>query len=96
MGEYSRCRLTPDQEVKFQDEVNGWIEKGWLVPHNETLHGKPSCVLPLMAQVQEHKSSMTVRPVLDYRPLNKLLVSQPGCDASVCVLEEVACPGRCQ
>lgn len=37
-----------------------------------------------MAVAQEHKESTPVRPVLDYRQLNELIVSNPGNDAPVC------------
>ena len=40
--------------------------------------------LPLIAQVQGHKATPPVRPVLDYRLLNKHLISTPGRDAVVC------------
>ena len=84
LGEYSRSRLTPHQEGLFQAEVEKWIESGWLVPHNPEVHGQPAAVLPLIAQVQEHKATTPVRPVLDYRLLNKHLISTPGRDAVVC------------
>ena len=84
LGEYSRSRLTPQQEGLFQDEVEKWIDSGWLVPHDPKVHGQPAAVLPLIAQVQEHKETTPVRPVLDYRLLNKHLVSTPGRDAVVC------------
>ena len=83
-GEYSRSRLTPHQEGLFQAEVEKWIESGWLVPHNPEVHRQPAAVLPLIAQVQEHKATTPVRPVLDYRLLNKHLISTPGRDAVVC------------
>ena len=84
ISEYSRSGLTAEQEQQFSDEVDGWIERGWLVPHDESLHGKPACVLPLLAQVQEHKATTPVRPCLDYRKLNECLVSKPGLEVPVC------------
>ena len=84
VGEYSRAKLTPKQESLFASEVETLIENGWLVPHDEAVHGVPSCVLPLLAQVQEHKPSTPVRPCLDYRSLNAHLVSQPGTEAQDC------------
>ena len=41
-------------------------------------------MLPLMAVAQAHKASTPVRSVLDYRELNKCLVSNPGFDSPVC------------
>ena len=71
VGEYSRAKLTPKQENLFASEVETWIENGWLVPHDEAKHGVPSCVLPLLPQVQEHKPSTPVRPCLDYREIER-------------------------
>ena len=83
LGEYGRTKLSPSQEALFSKEVHGWIENGWLVEHDPEKHGEPKCVLPLLAQVQEHKPSTPVRPCLDYRPLNSLIISQPA-EAPVC------------
>ena len=84
IGEYSRKRLTPDQETKFQSAVNEWIDREWLVEHDPAVHGEPACILPLMAVMQEHKPTTPVRPVLDYRRLNDVIVSNPGVESPVC------------
>ncbi|XP_065189499.1 uncharacterized protein LOC135820118 [Sycon ciliatum] len=84
IGEYSRHKLTAEQEKLFQDEVDLWIHNGWLVPHDTSVHGPPQCVLPLIPQVQEHKQSTPVRPCLDYRSLNRLVKSEPGREAPIC------------
>ncbi|XP_065182720.1 uncharacterized protein LOC135813558 [Sycon ciliatum] len=84
VSEYSRSKLTSDQEQLFAEEVQKWIDAGWLVPHDKDVHGSPGAVLPLIAQLQEHKASTPVRPCLDYRLLNQLLMSQPGRSAPVC------------
>ena len=84
IGEYSRKKLTEEQEKQFCSEVAKWIEEGWLVPHDPEVHGEPAAVLPLLAQVQEHKETTPVRPCLDYRHLNDQLTSQPGNSAPVC------------
>ncbi|XP_065190714.1 uncharacterized protein LOC135821644 [Sycon ciliatum] len=84
IGEYSRQGLSDDQEVKFVTEVQNWIDQGWLVPYDEGSHGEIGGVLPLLAVCQEHKVSTPVRPCLDYRALNSLIVSHPGLDAPAC------------
>lgn len=84
IGEYPRSKLTDEQEQLFQREVDGWLESGWLIPHDPVQHGSPRCVLPLIAQVQDHKPSTPVRPCLDYRLLNKQILSNPGLDAPAC------------
>ena len=83
IGEYRRS-LTPTQEQQFVDEVNMWIAEGWLVPHDSAKHGKPACVLPLIAQVQEHKQTTPDRPSLDYCAQNGHIKSFPGLDAPAC------------
>ena len=67
-------QLTPERELMFCEEVDGWIDKGWLVPHGEAGHGPVCGVLPLIARTQEHRASTPVRPCLDYRKLNGLSV----------------------
>ena len=84
VGEYSRAKLTLDQERLFTAEVDKWVDESWLVPHDEDVHGPPGGVLPLIALVQEHKASTPVQPCLDYRCLNDILASQPGWSAPVC------------
>ena len=73
-----------DQEQLFCSEVDNWVERGWLVPHNPEVHGKPLLVLPLLAVVQGRKESMPVRLCLDYRHLNDLIKSNPGVEPPVC------------
>ncbi|XP_065196213.1 uncharacterized protein LOC135827687 [Sycon ciliatum] len=84
LGEYSRKKLSEEQEQLFRAEVQMWIDQGWLVPHDAEVHGSPIAVLPLLANCQEHKLSTPVRPCLDYRALNQLIVSNPGNDVPVC------------
>jgi transposase InsO family protein len=64
-------------EQKFDEEVNAWISEGWLVPCEPPEDG----IVPLMAVVQETKGK--VRPVLDFRELNKFVQSHTG-DSDVC------------
>ena len=84
IGEYSRSKLTSEQEQHYRDEVKLWIDNGWLVPHDLSRHGEPASILPLMAVCQEHKPTTPVRPCLDYRHLNDCIVSHPGVGAPVC------------
>ena len=83
VGQYSRTKLSPEQEVKFCSEVDAWIDNGWLVPYGAARHGPPGAVLPLLAVCQEHKAMTPVRPCLDYRLLNSCIVSNQGKDAPV-------------
>ena len=75
VGEYA---IKADVRKRYNDEVGRWIERGWLVPAGDIPNGG---VLPLMAVVQANKDK--VRPVLDYRELNKHVLSHTR-DAAVC------------
>ena len=37
-----------DRRKEYEDEVQRWITEGWLVPCDETEHGKPEGLIPLM------------------------------------------------
>ena len=84
VGEYSRKKLSPQMEEKFQAEIEMWRDNAWLVPYDKEAFGDPVCVLPLLAVEQAHKASTQVRPCLDYRILNDRLLSYPGLDAPAC------------
>lgn len=65
----------------FEEEVERWIQEGILKPWT----GEEKGLLPLMAVVQPTKNK--VRPVLDYRELNKHVACHTGKGIDVC--EEV-------
>ena len=69
----------PEVHARFEEEVESWIAKGWLQPCEDESTGG---IIPLMAVSQETKNK--VRPVMDFRELNKFVESHPGMDASVC------------
>ena len=73
--------MSPEVRAGFEDEIDQWIEKGWLQPYDETRYGPPRATIPMMAVVQENKRK--VRPVLDYRSLNAFLDAHTG-DSDVC------------
>ena len=66
---------------EFDDELQSWIENGWLVPYREAEYGPPRGLIPLMAVEQKNKTK--VRPVLDFRELNSHVVPHTA-DADVC------------
>ena len=83
IGEYSREKLSEEEELSFCEEVQTWIDNGVIVKHDASVHGEPVAVLPFMAVSQQHKST-PVRPVLDYRNLNDTILSMPGTKSPVC------------
>jgi len=56
LGEYSRKKLSEDQEALFQSELELWKERGWLSPYSTDKHGEPMCVLSLIAQAQLYRT----------------------------------------
>ena len=71
VGKY-KSNLGEEKERMFDTEVHRWIEEGVLVPWK----GDDNGVLPLMAVDQPTKGK--VRPVLDYRELNKHVSCHTG------------------
>eukprot|EP00096_Caligus_rogercresseyi_P016665 TRINITY_DN944_c0_g1_i3.p1 TRINITY_DN944_c0_g1~~TRINITY_DN944_c0_g1_i3.p1 ORF type:complete len:942 (+),score=61.63 TRINITY_DN944_c0_g1_i3:649-3474(+) len=64
--------------TRFEKEIERWVTNKWLVPYEKEYQGG---VIPLMAVFHEGKNK--VRPVLDFRELNKF-VSCSGAEADVC------------
>lgn len=76
--EYS---MPNDVRTKFEEEVERWIDNGWLRSYDEAELGPPKALIPLMAVVQSNKDK--VRPVMDFRELN-CFVQAHTADADVC------------
>ena len=74
VGQY---KIDENIEDRFNEEVEKWIENGWLVEYK----GEVKSGLPLMAVIQEYKDK--VRPVLDYKKLNEY-VSSHTAESAVC------------
>ena len=72
--EYYKTPLEERERVEYEKEVERWIAEGILLPWRGEVKG----VLPLMAVVQATKGK--VRPVLDFRELNKYIKSYTGSD----------------
>ena len=80
IGEYkiSNC----DGEC-FDLEVEKWVNEGWLEPYHSTVHGHVGGLVPMMAAAQPNKPTK-IRPVIDYRGLNRYVSSHLGVDVAVC------------
>ena len=70
--------LSDDNRKPFEEQIELWIENGGLVPCDDVTSG----VLPLMAVNQPSKK--IVRPVLNYRELNRHVKSHTGDYTPVC------------
>lgn len=79
----SEYRVPSDCREEFEEEVEQWIQEGWLQVYDPNKHGRADGVIPLMAARQPNKPKK-VRPVMDYRELNSLIKSNPGVDVAVC------------
>ena len=66
VGEYA---VKPAAREEYEREVENWIARGWLRRYDERVQGPPKGLIPLMVVVQKNKNK--VRPVLDFRELNK-------------------------
>ena len=74
-------KIKPEAKEEYEKEIGEWMERGWLRRYDESKHGKPKGLIPLMAVVQKNKTK--VRPVLDFRELNEHI--QPfTANADVC------------
>ena len=78
---YSNARQ-PEVAKKFNAEVQNWIAQGWLHPISEKNCCQKGGIIPLMAVVQPNKDK--VRPVLDFRELNKYVQCHSGDEIAVC------------
>ena len=70
-------RIPDSIKEKYDEEVNHWIQQGWLIPYSGEYDG----IVPLMAIIQPNKEK--VRPVLDYREVNQFISSHTA-NSDVC------------
>ena len=74
VSEY-KSAMEPKKRQAYADEVKRWIQEGVLVPWEGEVDG----VLPLLAVEQVNKNK--VRPVLDFRELNRYVSCHTGDEA---------------
>jgi transposase InsO family protein len=67
-------KATPENRTKYDEEIQTWIELGYLIPAEEEIY----TYVPINAVAQNHKLSMQVRPVNDCRYLNEHIKSIPN------------------
>ena len=71
--------MTPETKAQVDKEIESWIAKGWLKPHEGDAGDG---IIPLMAVVQANKDK--VRPVMYIRELNEFVGCHPVTDATIC------------
>ena len=55
-------------KAEYHEEIDLWVQNGWLLPYEEDKYGPPKGLIPMMAVIQQNKNK--VRPVLDFREMN--------------------------
>ena len=78
VAEYSVPRAVRQE---YDAELDAWVAKGWLVPHDERRHGPARGLVPLLAVQQTNQAK--VRPVMDFRELNGFVTAHTA-DSDVC------------
>jgi transposase InsO family protein len=75
---YNADDLPCEHKALLQKEVQSWLDSGFIEPVSSEDRHQVQGLLSLIAVEQLHKPSTPVRPVLDYRWLNKLIHSCPN------------------
>ena len=73
--------VPPEARQRYEEELQDWIDRGWLQSYDEDKYGPAKGLVPLMAVIQPSKDK--VRPVLDFREVNTYIDAYTG-DADVC------------
>ena len=76
--------IAQNDKSAFDSEISSWIEQGIPVEHDESIHGKVQRYLPMLGVRQEKGEHSKVRPVFDYRGINKTIESHPGGATPLC------------
>ena len=67
----------------YENELQDWIDRKWLLEYDENELGPPKGQIPLMAVIQRNKDNK-IRPALDWREANDFIETCTR-DADVCV-----------
>ena len=80
-----RKNLVDDNNISgFDTEIEQWISEGILIKHDVEEHGEIRNAIPMIAVRQVKGNIEKVRPVLDFRHLNKYIESHPGGAIPLC------------
>jgi len=82
--EKRQYKIRNELRKDFDAEIEDWIEEGILVKHSPTAHGEIKSYIPLIAIEQQKGDTKKIRPVFDFRELNKKLESHPGGSLPLC------------
>ena len=85
VGSLSSRNIVSDEDRKeFDAEIKLWLDEGIITEHDQESHGEIKNYLNLIAIRQVKGSATKVRPVLDYRSLNKSIQSHTGGAVPIC------------
>lgn len=76
--------VPPEYAESVDKEIKEWLELGILVEHDMAVHGALQHYLPIIAVCQRKGENIKVRPVFDYRLLNKHIESHTGGATPLC------------
>ena len=71
---YDRKLKTKESQDMLAEEMKIWLEKGFIIPYNESSMGSVGAILPINPVLQPGKTT-AVRPTLDYTNLNQYITS---------------------
>ena len=61
-------RIPCEARREYEQALQKWADKGWLVPYDEQAHGEVKSTIPLMVMIQREKRK--VRSFTDFREMN--------------------------
>lgn len=79
-----RCFVRESDYDAVDDELNVWRDEGIIVRYDKQKHGDIKRFIPLLSVRQEKGSNVKVRPVFDYREMNKDIRSHPAGATPLC------------
>lgn len=68
----------------FDSEMTSWLREGIIVKYDQEKHGEIRRFLPMLSVRQEKGHETKVRPVFDYREMNKDISSHPAGATPLC------------
>jgi len=76
--------VSSERREGFDAEISDWVKDGILVEHDPRVHEQIRNYVPLMAVEQQKGDRTKIRPVFDFRELNKMLENHPGGSIPIC------------
>ena len=81
---FRETKVPDEHKQKFNEEIENWIKEDILIKYDCNIHGKIKHFLPMLAVKQEKCDSVKIRPVMDFRLLNKCIETHTNNAVPVC------------